>query len=173
MSETRFQLSLEVSAQQRADILHFIEFKGWNANELLVMEEELQGSSASAENECQSGRDEFPMIRHQPNHSECPHCLCSPCITDDSNKQLWWPEQALQPSRLNSSNRKSVYRRFWGMLSNCGAWADPRYIAKKREVRHGDGTWHIREIMPNCVVTKCRQWYPNIEKAQYMGHKWE
>ena len=164
----RIKLTLEVSEQQRGEILGFIQTRGWSVEEIVTEEEVVERPSPSS-----NDQDIFPMARHQPNYNECPHCFCSPCITDDINKQLWWPDETVLPSVLNSNKRKDIYRRFWGMLSNCGAWADPCYLAKKTDARHGDGTWHRREIMPDCVVEKCREWFPNVEKSQYMGHKWE
>ena len=51
MSDSKVQITLEVSEQQKRDILYFIQSKGWNVDELLVKEEELQGSSSASPNE--------------------------------------------------------------------------------------------------------------------------
>ena len=114
----------------------------------------------------------YPMARHEHGETECPFCYCAPCITDEKNKQFWWPIDNDAPHSGNTSKRKKLYQRFWGMLCNCGAWHDTRYLTKKAE-RRGDFTWHKREIMPECVINKCREWYPNPQQTNYMGHKWE
>ena len=33
--------------------------------------------------------------------------------------------------------------------------------------------WHKRDIMPKCVITLVRHWFPNPGGFPYMGHMWE
>ena len=40
---------------------------------------------------------------------ECPWCLCRPCVTDISNKQLWWESECRVPNAENSKLRKNHY----------------------------------------------------------------
>jgi len=115
----------------------------------------------------------FPMTRHSGGFRECSECFCSPCITNDKNKQLWWPSRNSDPHPGTAPQRKQLYQRFWAMMANCGAWCDDRYVAKKKIARKSKTTWHKRELMPDCVLKVCREWLPNPVKQPYMGHKWE
>lgn len=161
------RLTLECTEDQRNAILGFINSNNLSVN---VTEEDISPPTPST-SEMQENQNP-PMPQHIANETECQFCFCAPCIVSESNRQMWWPENNHQPCRTNACERKPLYRRFWAMLYNCGAWRDPRYIAKKGAARRGDTTYHKRELMPECVVAKCRQWYPNPEQMPYMGHKW-
>ena len=117
--------------------------------------------------------DGFPRLRHVEGEVECQYCLCAPCVVSEQNRQMWWPSHARVPHHGNTSARKPLYRRFWAMLYNRGAWMDHRYLDKKHQARGGDITWHRREIMPDCVVSMCRTWFPNPTSVPYMGHMWQ
>jgi hypothetical protein len=131
------------------------------------------------ENDDESDVQENPGFQIEQDHNqiECAHCFCSPCITDESNRQLWWETTNTDPSEFNSCSRKSAYRKFWTMMLHHNVWNDPRYQDKKtkalqirrargrRFVTHG----HQRDIMPNCVIDLVRGWYPNPENILYMG----
>ena len=118
------------------------------------------------------------VIENSTVGEECPHCYCTPCVTDNANRQQWWVQVARQPNRMNAKLRKQAYRRFWTMLYHRLAWLDARYLAKKTtalQQQHRHEGWvgtHVRDIMPDCVLTRVRQWYPNPEKIPYMGHLW-
>ncbi len=78
------------------------------------------------------------------------------------------------PCELNSPLRKSIYRGYWKVLNNIGAWNDPRYL--RRKVNFAGGEWavrHRRELMPKCVLLQARELYPNPAGMPYMDHKWE
>ena len=110
---------------------------------------------------------------------ECPYCFCRPCVTSEDNRQGWWEDEH-PPQRSNHLLRKPIYRRFWTMLANRGAWRDPRYLQKKTaelnighdHVMVGPGI-HPRDIMPDCVLKTVRTWLPNMPGQPYMGHKWQ
>jgi len=91
----------------------------------------------------------------------------------NDRRQLWWPESPILPALQNAPERKRLYQRFWAMMTNNGAWNDPRYITKKSIARKSKTTWHRRELMPDCILKKCRQWLPNPVNVAYMGHKWK
>lgn len=125
--------------------------------------------------------------QHEAGQYECPHCLCGPCVTNDGNRQLWWPERRAGPRESNSGKRKLLYKKFWLMLMRRGAFNDPRYIDRKeralaQDPHYRDYVWvgdshrtiaHRRDIMPNCVLQLVREWYPNPPKIPYMGHMWD
>lgn len=109
---------------------------------------------------------------------ECPYCLCRPCVTSEDFRQAWW-EQEHPPHPGNHTLRKPLYKRFWVMLANRGAWSHPRYLQRKTTdvnsfqdyVMVGPGQ-HPRDIMPECVLKTVRIWLPNMPGQPYMGHKW-
>jgi len=111
---------------------------------------------------------------------ECPWCLCQPCVTDSSNKQLWWEAGCHAPDANNSKLRKTHYQRFWVMLLHRGAWRKDGYMRKKIAALEnrsiyawvGPNTKHPRDIMPDCVLNLVRYWLPNPATIPYMGHKW-
>ena len=111
---------------------------------------------------------------------ECPHCLCTPCVTSDIYRQMWWPTQR-QADHRNNTPRKKIYKKFWGFMANLGLWNDPRYVARKnhaltRDPHYRNYAWiravRKREIMPNCVLKFVRGCLPSPD-GQYMGHMWE
>lgn len=130
---------------------------------------------------------DIPEIVHNagypiaPDHEldECPYCLCCPCVTSEQFRQGWWENQHL-PHHSNHKRRKPIYKRFWVMLANRGAWSNPRYLQKKTNalssgqdyVMVGPGM-HPRDIMPECVLKTVRGWLPNMPEQPYMGHKWQ
>jgi hypothetical protein len=57
-------------------------------------------------------------------------------------------------------------------------WNDDRYIVMKADAMSQDHRrqrydWHKRDIMPKCVVSLARHWFPNPRGFPYMGHMWE
>jgi len=163
------RLILEVNEKQKQAILAFVNANDWD----IKITEQISKTDDASHNNDSGGEELYPMQRHQAGENECPFCFCAPCIVSEGMRQMWWPDTNHEPSHTNSCARRPLYKRFWAMLQNCGAWNDPRYNEKKIMARRGDGTWHRRELMPECVVTKCRQWLPNPESLPYMGHKWE
>ena len=109
---------------------------------------------------------------------ECPHCLSTPCITAERNRQAWW-ERIQHPARQkNSEARKRHYKRFWTMLDERKVFQKQVYQDRKkqalgRDPRYTKYTYHKRELMPNCVISMVRRWLPNPSSMAYMGHKWE
>ena len=117
-------------------------------------------------------------IPQSQSEEECIYCFCRPCITNERNRQMWWHTQAEAPHQRNSGFRKEHYKRFWTMLLHRGAWNDDRYILMKQDAMSRDRRtqrfdWHRRDIMPKCVVSLVRQWFPNPGGFPYMGHMWE
>jgi len=159
------KITMYVTDEQRKELLTFLQNKNWDVE--MEIEE-----TATAMPVAEAAYVPPPMPQHAEGVAECPLCLCSPCIINEQNKQLWWPANNRPPHNLNSHERKLLYRRFWAMLYNCGAWKDVRYIERKVAARRGDCTWHKRELMPECVVQQCRNWLPNPRNQPYLGHKW-
>ena len=94
-------------------------------------------------------------------------------------KLIWplWHDRAEALHQRNSGLRKEHYKRFWTMLFHRGAWNDDRYLLMKtdalaRDHRTQRFDWHRRDIMPKCVVTLVRHWFPNPGGFPYMGHMW-
>lgn len=129
--------------------------------------------------------DEQPItefrIPQDATKPECQYCLCQPCITDETNRQMWWETEVYQPHKRNSSMRKTHYKKFWTMLLHKGVWNDPRYLVRKeaaamQDPRRKIAPWigptkSIRDIMPDCVLQLVRGWLPNPSSIPYMGHK--
>ena len=88
---------------------------------------------------------------------ECPYCFCRPCITSETNRQLWWENESSPPSNRHYGLRKERYRRFWTIMFHRGAWNYPRYMSKKQIALHHDRRirkymLHRRDIMAKCVL---------------------
>ena len=108
---------------------------------------------------------------------ECPHCYCRPCITSETNRQLWWPITNSEPNERNRGIRNKIYKKFWSMMHNRYMWSEPRYLARKMAALRSDPqrkhyTWHKREIMPNCILETTRTWFPKTKTEEYIGHSW-
>ena len=92
---------------------------------------------------------------------------------------MWWPTENYAPSVHHHKARKEVYKRFWTMMYHRNVWNDPRYVQKKLDALNFDSNrkhheWvHQRDIMPDCVTSVVRTWYPNPKDMQYMDHKWK
>ena len=110
---------------------------------------------------------------NQSEEDTCPYCFCCPCVT--TFPQSWLGGGATAHDR-NSGLRKIRYKKFWTLLSRQNAWANPRYLDKKKRYLGRSEemgiVWTKREIMPECVLTKVRHLYPNPRNIPYMGHKW-
>ncbi|CAC5410207.1 unnamed protein product [Mytilus coruscus] len=150
--------------------------KGWNAQNPQMTTEQSTQTNNNEEDE----DDDQPgfVIQQDPSQVECRYCFCKPCITDEQNRQMWWHGQSEVSHQRNSSLRKEHYKRFWTMLLHRGAWNDDRYIVMKSDAMTRDHRtqrfdWHKRDIMPKCVVTLVRCWFPNPGGFTYMGHMWE
>ncbi|CAG2217142.1 unnamed protein product [Mytilus edulis] len=146
---------------------------GGNAQNLQMTTEQ----STQTDNNEEDEDDDQPgfVIQQDPSKEECRYCFCKPCITDDQNRQMWWHGQSEVAHQRNSSLRKEHYKRFWTMLLHRGAWNDDRYMLMKadamtRDHRSQRFDWHKRDIMPKCVVTLVRCWFPNPGGFPYMGH---
>lgn len=51
--------------------------------------------------------DPGPALPQADEGQECPHCYCTPCVTDEFYRQLWWPE-ARPPHPSNAKLRKRI-----------------------------------------------------------------
>ena len=173
-------LALCVTLEQREVIYAMFQHNGWHVNELDATDSAAESSSNS------DGNDTYEEYRiaQNPHMDICTYCLCQPCITDVSNKQLWWEEMPTQPAVANSKKRKEHYKRFWTGLLHRGVWENPIYVQRK-EAMLADvvqrpnivlcgprGGYHPRDIMPKCVLELVRTWLPNPPSQPYMGHKW-
>ena len=172
--ETKEVLSLMVTEEQREVIYAMFLHNGWDIDEA--------GQSGGHISPAASEPNEY-QIPHVEGETECPFCLCRPCITNNRFMQAWWEDKTVAPDRRNSKLRKRHYRRFWVMLLHRGVWRDPRYVQRKRaalqEHRNGHvwsgpaGCSHPRDIIPKCVLELVRGWLPNPASQPYMGHRWE
>lgn len=129
-----------------------------------------------------SSNEEKPVLQdtqfHIPPNTErnkCLHCFCQPCITDITNKQEWWGLVQSEPKVENCGKRKRCYRKFWAMMSHRRVWDKPEYKEKRTlslQLNRNKCVKVYREIMPDCVLSTVRFWYPNPDGCPYMGHKW-
>lgn len=113
--------------------------------------------------------DENPIIQ---NDTECHYCFRDPCVT---NMHFSWLGTGQEPCYENSCIRKTKYSNYWKVMTNLGAWKDPRYLRVKLDRANG-GEWavqHRREVMPVCILRQLRTLYPNPKDKPYMDHKWE
>ncbi|CAC5416623.1 unnamed protein product [Mytilus coruscus] len=186
MSNESTKLSLFVNEEQKETILSLFGYYNWNVKELndeqvtCVIEttktdEILENDDYNANEETAENRF---VIQQNADSDECPFCLCKPCITDESNRQLWWETECQQRHRRNNSLRKEKYKYFWTMMYHRDVWRDDRYQERKllalaRDPKFKNFIWHKRDIMPNCVLKLVRNWHPNPDNIPYMGHLWE
>lgn len=163
-------VTLELNAGQRERLTRLINEESWG--DVIIRDERVN-------NDIEYFR-QHPGQENQFGDGEmCQECFCRPCITSEDNRQAWWPEAqfAALPAPINSTSRKRLYKKFWTMIYHRGGWACPQYLVKKDGIMQagnpirGDGRVK-REIMPDCVTTKVRAWYPNAEQQPYMGHRW-
>ncbi len=73
-------------------------------------------------------KDEFIAPKYEKD--ECLECFCQPCVTEEADMQEWCPKSEHQPSEENDGYRYSLYRRFWTMLYNRGAFCCDKYMRK-------------------------------------------
>ncbi len=65
------------------------------------------------------------------------------------------------------------------MLYRRGVFCDERYIERKERAldkqrkRQGKFIVSRRDLMPLCVVTQVRNWFPNTDNVNYKNHCWE
>jgi len=155
-----------------------VEENGGNSHVQNNNDQSTQTNNDNIANEADEGDNPEFVIPPDTSQEECQYCFCRPCITNEQNKQMWWHDRAEAPHQRNSGLRKEYYKRFWTMLLHRGAWNDDRYLLMKtdalaRDHRTQRFDWHRRDIMPKCVVTLVRHWFPNPGGFPYMGHMWE
>lgn len=128
--------------------------------------------SISQEEVHERGRETGPCREEagQLQEDSCPYCFLSPCITT-SNQNAPWIGPGQNACVENSGIRKNIYKRFWKCIGNLGGWDLPQYTEKKQ--RLGGPLYHVRQVMPECVLTLARDLYPNPKDMPYMDHKWE
>ena len=133
-------ISVRVNVQQAVELRQFLQSRG-------IQEVD------EARRQDDDGRYHIPAT---PDEEECQQCFCQPCVTVETNRQVWW---AIENSTAHSSNhqlRKRAYFKFWTMLYHRGAWQDRRYLDKKRQRLPTSGLFK-REIMPTCVLSMVRR----------------
>ena len=105
----------------------------------------------------------------------CAHCFCGPCVT--GNPQAWLGNGQNSHPR-NSGIRKKIYKKFWKLMNDRNAFSCPHYIQKKSWMLARDQVDEYvimtvaREIIPDCVLSVVRGFYPNPPSQPGMGHKW-
>jgi hypothetical protein len=179
------KVTMELNSHQLETIKSLFGHYNWDINieaESFVSENggNTQDKCTQTESMETETEDENPgfVIEQDQSQNECPYCFCKPCITNEQNSQLWWHANTEEPHLRNSGLRKEHYKRFWTMLLHRGVWNDDRYIVMKvdamsRDPRRQRYDWHKRDIMPKCVVSLVRHWFPNPGGFPYMGHMWE
>ena len=174
MAEAKSLMSLYVTQEQRELIYAMWAHNDWDIEEAT--------SHSPGPVELDGPITDF-VIEQSSTDQECGFCLCRPCITDQTNRQMWWETESHAADQSNSSLRKPIYKRFWTMLLHRRVWDDPRYKARKQHALQSDPqrlvtAWsgpgvHPRDIMPDCVLKLVRGWFPNPPDRPYMGHKWK
>ncbi len=188
MEPTTDVLCLKVTDEQRDVIAALFNHYDWDYNEIDIADIQDQSASLNISHgqdgpqSAQSNAEDLfvpgYVIQQDVNSVKCPYCLCHPCITSVTNKQLWWCDESVSPHQRNSGLRKIAYRKFWTMLHHRQVWISPEYLERKanalgRDPGHKDYVYHRRDLMPNCVLKLVRTWYPNRPEVPYMGHMWE
>ena len=115
----REKLSILVTEEQKDTIYSLFGHYGWELHE--TEDSNLQGrEESSTQTECTSDSGEENVqseeiafvIPQNQERNECPFCFCKPCITDESNRQMWWETENQPQHRRNNSLRKEKYKYF-------------------------------------------------------------
>ena len=173
MSTGNLRITLDATTEQEVAIRELYAQRGWNYSPdiqgLNVETHSVHDVHAVPQMAGASLRPSIMPCLPDSEGIECPHCYCTPCITDVQWRQLWWPSQK-PPHAKNSAGRKKMYKKFWGQMSSIGLWDHPGYIDRKnlalqRDPHHSNYTWVTfvkrREIMPNCVLKFVRGHLPS------------
>lgn len=168
---------MSVTESQKNAIIQLFQDCNWELDQRSIPQQAIGNEERQAEEEEHRPDEPQFIIQMDENAERCPFCLCRPCITDETNRQLWWGLDALVPHHQNRRHRKDCYRRFWTMLYHRRIWQDPEYMMRKVAALGHDPArrqyvYHRRDLMPNCVIKLVRWWYPSHD-GQYMGHRWE
>ena len=99
--ENKEILAIEVTETQRETIRHLFAHHEWDFNEVSMENNSSQRSTHSSDEEYENF-----VIPQSEEHQECEHCLCKPCITAETNRQLWWIDDPKPPNKSNSRSRK-------------------------------------------------------------------
>ena len=165
-------ISILVTEEQEEEIKNLFRTRNWNFQTVLHHSMSSQACGLAPE-------AEPPIASHQDDcDQECSFCFCAPCVTNLRYRQMWWPTRSLVPSVQNRGIRLGLYKKFWACLYNRHYWIEPRYQEKKISAMQEDPklknfVCHRRDIMPDCVVKRVRNWFPKTEKEHYVGHRWE
>jgi len=167
-------LTIEVTPEQKETINQLFNHYNWEYKELHTQS---QSTEISATSPSPLDVEQFTVVQNE-DAEECQHCFCRPCMTDDSNRQMWWESENAAPHRRNHFLRKDKYKRFWTNLYHRQVWKDPRYLSRKRKALSQDPkrkqcVYHKRDLMPQCIVKLVREWFPNLPNVPYIGHRWE
>ena len=96
-------LSIDVTDEQREAIQELFEKNHWEWPEVSRdRDEEYDPDNVKPGH----------IIPQDKEREECPHCLCQPCITDESNRQFYWPANNAVPNRFNNTKRRTMYKNF-------------------------------------------------------------
>ena len=138
--EEKSTLSLKVTEEQKLLIYAMWNHNNWEVELVEVPEPRTENVclhcnaniSMAADTE-QAGDSNFTDFYIPPNEgeTECEHCLCKPCVTSESFRQLWWETENHPANDDNSHYRKNHYRRFWVMLLNRGVWGNPTLLGRQ------------------------------------------
>ena len=175
--------NIQLNCEQLEAVQALFAEKNWDLN---ILENcATNGLSVDCDSSIVNENEESFIVDHQSTafkiemntmEEKCLYCFCSPCVTHESNKQLWWESCSLAAKRYNRSYRKAAYRKFWTMMYHRDIWNTEEYQQKKArclEANLGEQlAFHRRDIMPECVVKLVRNWYPNPKSVPYMGHRW-
>lgn len=177
----RFVVTVELSSDELDRLEAF--FQQSDVDFDISVDTDSAGSTSYSQiSECAANPDPPFYIPALEGRERCPFCFAQPCVTHEDFRQGWWPMENVEPHRKNHLYRKDLYRRFWTMLYHRGVWNLPEYIVKKESALELDAhrrkfVWSKdrdkRDIMPNCVISLIRTWFPNPACTAYMGHLWE
>lgn len=86
-TEERFIIAIQVTETQRETIRHLFNHNDWDFQEVPIEESTDQSNLSNNDQET----EEFIIYQNQE-AEECQHCLSRPCITSETNRQMWWIE---------------------------------------------------------------------------------
>jgi hypothetical protein len=160
MAQQHEQVTLQLNSDQMENLRGIFKHYGWDFNSAItetatstcvLVDAETQTDNNDAENMADESENinEHFTIQQDPNKEECVYCFCRPCITNESNRQLWWEPNTHPPHQRNHSLRKEKYKRFWTMMYHRNVWIHPSYIKKKSNYKHGTAFLNcLKELCP-------------------------
>ena len=83
-----------------------VEENGGNSHVQNNNDQSTQTNNDNVANEADEDDNPEFVIPPDTLQEECQYCFCSPCITNEQNKQMWWHDRAESPHQRNAALRK-------------------------------------------------------------------